>query len=143
MLARKQRSEGLRPGNGRLRRSRPAEAYVPGGRRDSRYSRFCLRSPRTWIAMYTTMMFTTTPMPPNVAIRPMVLSNAALAASMREAYQRHERKCRSLGAPPPDVHWRTHGEVPERLNGRDWKSRNGGNLVRGFESLPLRFSPST
>jgi hypothetical protein len=25
------------------------------------------------------------------------------------------------------------------LNGRDWKSRNGGNLVRGFESLPLRF----
>ena len=30
------------------------------------------------------------------------------------------------------------GEVPERLNGRDWKSRNGGNLVRGFESLPLR-----
>jgi hypothetical protein len=32
------------------------------------------------------------------------------------------------------------GEVPERLNGRDWKSRNGGNLVRGFESLPLRCS---
>src|ERR1700704_5258441 len=32
------------------------------------------------------------------------------------------------------------GEVPERLNGRDWKSRNGGNLVRGFESLPLRFA---
>jgi hypothetical protein len=32
-----------------------------------------------------------------------------------------------------------HGEVPERLNGRDWKSRNGGNLVRGFESPPLRF----
>ncbi len=31
-----------------------------------------------------------------------------------------------------------HGEVPERLNGRDWKSRNGGNLVRGFESPPLR-----
>ena len=31
-----------------------------------------------------------------------------------------------------------HGEVPERLNGRDWKSRNGGNLVRGFESLSLR-----
>ena len=31
-----------------------------------------------------------------------------------------------------------HGEVPERLNGRDWKSRDGGNLVRGFESLPLR-----
>ena len=31
------------------------------------------------------------------------------------------------------------GEVPERLNGRDWKSRNGGNLVRGFESPPLRF----
>jgi hypothetical protein len=30
------------------------------------------------------------------------------------------------------------GEVPERLNGRDWKSRNGGNLVRGFESPPLR-----
>ena len=30
------------------------------------------------------------------------------------------------------------GEVPERLNGRDWKSRDGGNLVRGFESLPLR-----
>ena len=29
--------------------------------------------------------------------------------------------------------------MPERLNGRDWKSRNGGNLVRGFESLPLRF----
>jgi hypothetical protein len=29
--------------------------------------------------------------------------------------------------------------VPERLNGRDWKSRNGGNFVRGFESLPLRF----
>jgi hypothetical protein len=28
--------------------------------------------------------------------------------------------------------------VPERLNGRDWKSRNGGNLVRGFESPPLR-----
>ena len=28
--------------------------------------------------------------------------------------------------------------MPERLNGRDWKSRNGGNLVRGFESLPLR-----
>ena len=24
------------------------------------------------------------------------------------------------------------------MNGRDWKSRNGGNLVRGFESLPLR-----
>ena len=35
------------------------------------------------------------------------------------------------GAPP--------GEVPERLNGRDWKSRNGGDLVRGFESPPLRF----
>jgi hypothetical protein len=32
----------------------------------------------------------------------------------------------------------TRGEVPERLNGRDWKSRNGGNLVRGFESPPLR-----
>jgi hypothetical protein len=28
--------------------------------------------------------------------------------------------------------------VPERLNGRDWKSRDGGNLVRGFESPPLR-----
>jgi hypothetical protein len=37
--------------------------------------------------------------------------------------------------------------VPERLNGRDWKSRDGGNLVRGFESLPLRIdetdSPNT
>ena len=33
---------------------------------------------------------------------------------------------------------RSPGEVPERLNGRDWKSRDGGNLVRGFESLPLR-----
>src|SRR5471030_2497839 len=43
--------------------------------------------------------------------------------------------------------WRCAGEVPERLNGRDWKSRDGGNLVRGFESLPLRIdetdSPNT
>lgn len=31
------------------------------------------------------------------------------------------------------------GEVPERLNGHDWKSCDGGNFVRGFESLPLRF----
>jgi hypothetical protein len=29
--------------------------------------------------------------------------------------------------------------VPEWLNGHDWKSCNGGNSVRGFESLPLRF----
>ena len=33
------------------------------------------------------------------------------------------------------------GEVPEWLNGRDWKSRNGGYLVRGFESPPLRPFP--
>ena len=33
---------------------------------------------------------------------------------------------------------RAPGEVPERLNGHDWKSCDGGNLVRGFESLPLR-----
>ena len=30
------------------------------------------------------------------------------------------------------------GEVPEWLNGRDWKSRNGLNPVRGFESPSLR-----
>ena len=28
--------------------------------------------------------------------------------------------------------------MPERLNGHDWKSCDGGKLVRGFESLPLR-----
>ena len=33
------------------------------------------------------------------------------------------------------------GEVPERLNGHDWKSCDGVNLVRGFESLPLRSTP--
>src|ERR1700723_1181772 len=42
----------------------------------------------------------------------------------------------ALPEPPSSA---SAGEVPERLNGRDWKSRNGGNLVRGFESLPLRF----
>jgi hypothetical protein len=41
----------------------------------------------------------------------------------------------ALGSTPRDA---SLGEVPERLNGRDWKSRNGGNFVRGFESLPLR-----
>ncbi len=40
-----------------------------------------------------------------------------------------------MGAP---LRFPTLGEVPERLNGRDWKSRDGGYLVRGFESLPLR-----
>jgi hypothetical protein len=30
--------------------------------------------------------------------------------------------------------------VPEWPNGRDWKSRDGRKLVRGFESLPLRWS---
>ena len=30
------------------------------------------------------------------------------------------------------------GEVPERLNGHDWKSCDGRKLVRGFESLSLR-----
>src|ERR1035437_582683 len=96
------------------------------------------------------MMLTTMPMPPNVAISPNVLTNASLEArSMRAAYQRCGRRCRSLrgtgrrsasidgtgasgGRSGP-------GEGPERLNGRYWKSRNGGNLVRGFESLPLRW----
>src|ERR1700740_1833745 len=79
-------------------------------------------------------------MPPNVKIRPIVLSNASLAAmSMRAAEQRVGRRCRSLGGPPPTAIDEPCGEVPERLNGRDWKSRNGGNLVRGFESPPLRF----
>ena len=40
-----------------------------------------------------------------------------------------------LGARYPS---RLPGEVPERLNGHDWKSCDGVNLVRGFESLPLR-----
>src|SRR5439155_1654802 len=61
---------------------------------------------------------------------------------------RAPRGCRSLQAAVASIERsrtgrRTRrscaGEVPERLNGRDWKSRNGGNLVRGFESLPLRF----
>ena len=30
------------------------------------------------------------------------------------------------------------GEVPERPNGRDWKSRRGFTVSRGFESRPLR-----
>jgi nucleotide-binding universal stress UspA family protein len=42
------------------------------------------------------------------------------------------------GTPPEQLRFLAPGEVPERLNGRDWKSRNGGYLVRGFESLPLR-----
>src|SRR6266516_440699 len=67
-------------------------------------------------------------MPRKVTARPKVLAKASLAArSMAGAYQRIGRRCRSLGravvarsaAPLP-------GEVPERLNGRDWKSRNGG-----------------
>jgi hypothetical protein len=40
--------------------------------------------------------------------------------------------------PPISIGAYAPGEVPERLNGRDWKSRNGGNFVRGFESPPLR-----
>src|SRR3954471_3642012 len=31
------------------------------------------------------------------------------------------------------------GEVPERLNGHDWKSCVGFTVHRGFESLPLRW----
>src|ERR1039458_4882433 len=38
----------------------------------------------------------------------------------------------------PDTLGANPGEAPERLNGRDWKSRNGVDLVRGFESPPLR-----
>ena len=33
------------------------------------------------------------------------------------------------------------GEVPERLNGHDWKSCVGFTVHRGFESLPLRSGP--
>src|SRR5581483_5855942 len=66
----------------------------------------------------------------------------ALAKARREAYQRRSRRCRSLTGPHVATESRPPGEVPERLNGRDWKSRNGGNFVRGFESLPLR-SPDT
>ena len=46
---------------------------------------------------------------------------------------------RGSGTPPEQLRFLAPGEVPERLNGRDWKSRNGGYLVRGFESLPLRW----
>ena len=34
----------------------------------------------------------------------------------------------------------TLGGVPERLNGAVSKTVDGGNVVRGFESLPLRLS---
>src|SRR5580700_7021028 len=83
---------------------------------------------------------TTMPMPPKVTARPNVLTKASLAArTMQGAYQRDGRRCRSLVVPPSIADRRAvPGEVPERLNGRDWKSRNGGNLVRGFESPPLR-----
>src|SRR5580700_2718617 len=83
---------------------------------------------------------TTMPMPPKVTARPNVLTKASLAArTMQGAYQRDGRRCRSLVVPPSIADRRAiHGEVPERLNGRDWKSRNGGYLVRGFESPPLR-----
>jgi hypothetical protein len=64
-----------------------------------------------------------------------VVGPARRAIPGEERGERIERRCRSLGRPPQR---RAQGEVPERLNGRDWKSRDGGNFVRGFESLPLR-----
>src|ERR1700722_14879124 len=118
------------------------DAQAPGGRREARYSSFCRRSPRTCTAMKTMITLTTTPMPPKVAIRPMSLVTAALASVSIGGSLATEGAPVSvafLKPPGPLVAPTAPGEVPERLNGRDWKSRNGGNLVRGFESLPLRF----
>jgi|HubBroStandDraft_6_1064221.scaffolds.fasta_scaffold552829_3 hypothetical protein len=103
--------------------------------------------------MNTTITFTTTPIPMNVASRPTSLLKAAVVArSMTISELGASLQCvqRRLVMEPTNGEgqrvvafkgrWRiaSQGEVPERLNGRDWKSRNGGDLVRGFESLPLR-----
>src|SRR5262249_32693886 len=54
-----------------------------------------------------------------------VLAHRALRARVVALWLR-PRAFPSGGARPALVAWRGHGEVPERLNGRDWKSRNGG-----------------
>jgi hypothetical protein len=75
--------------------------------------------------MNTTITFTIKPIPRNVTSRPMSVLTAALAG--------RSIACKpSNGDGPRVVAFMdrlciaSHGEVPERLNGRDWKSRNGG-----------------
>src|SRR5689334_9849836 len=96
----------------------------------------------------TKITFTITPIPPNVAMRPMstltaLLSARTIAAKPTSAPWRRivtARRAQTYGcagrragaivsgAPLWAVVGRGGGpgEVPERLNGRDWKSRNGG-----------------
>src|SRR5665213_1565921 len=96
------------------------------------------------------------PIPPKVAISPMSLTTASLVAmsiggslatgGAPVSWPAADELCAGVvafGQPPADrIGEQAQGEVPERLNGRDWKSRDGGNLVRGFESLPLRIQAS-
>ncbi len=75
--------------------------------------------------MNTTITFTINPIPRNVASKPMSLLTAALVARSIAWEPTSGERVRVV-AFSYRLRIASHGEVPERLNGRDWKSRNGG-----------------
>ena len=68
---------------------------------------------------------------PDVDVTGLTADRRPRAGAARRRLADLSRRCRA--ATLSDL-----GEVPERLNGHDWKSCVGFTVHRGFESLPLR-----